>query len=442
MPSTSVAILQSGQVTSHCYSTVGDDADTLFQACSISKAVAAMAIMRLVDDGHFTLDSTIETLLPSSVLTTLTDGYPPTHVALVHAITIRQLMSHTAGLTTGGFPGYKTDNVPSAQEVLAGQYPVNTLRVRLAGLPGQSFSYSGGGITVLQLILETLTKKDFPTLMKDLVLTPLGMTRSFYGRLPAGEKAARAHLTGTTPADVSHHVFAELAAAGLWTTPTDLLKVVAAVQKSHADGGFLKKETARTMLTEVRDAFALSWQVPGDDRTNFTHTGSNDPGYRSVLVGFAQLGVEDAPKDCGLAVMTNGTNGTVQLWRVALAVSYFNGWPIKSTIGSGNQVVPFVLDEDVGTAWKGYIGDWKDEKHTRQYKLTDEDGKPCIAFNGDRPVHLQPGARPGAKTDEGFVTLVLKGFDLWLQLGEKDGKKTITMHDGLAFDSFELTRDE
>ncbi|KAJ3472165.1 hypothetical protein NLG97_g11229 [Lecanicillium saksenae] len=150
-PSISVAVLEDGKITSRCYSTVGDDSETLFQACSISKPINALATMKLIDQGHLTLESTVGELLQKELLDILVQGSPAAQRPIIEAITIKQLMSHTAGLTVHGFVGYSNlDKVPAAKDILAGTFPANSSRIRLGALPGHSHSYSGGGITILQ----------------------------------------------------------------------------------------------------------------------------------------------------------------------------------------------------------------------------------------------------------------------------------------------------
>lgn len=438
-PSMSIAILGGGNVTSKCYSTVGDNEDTLFQACSISKPVTTLAVMRLVDSGKLAIDDPIGARLPSDVLNILTEGCSPSKSKIIKSITIKQLLSHTAGLTVDGFMGYPHDPIPTAREILAGKSPVNSGRVRLACLPGQSNQYSGGGFTVLQVIMETVTGQDFPGLMKELVLDPLDMKRSFFGTLPADEtNAAKAHWTGQTAADVDHHISPELAAAGLWSTPTDLLKAIAAVEKSHADGGFLRKETARIMLTEIQDNTGLSWGLPGNN--SFWHTGSNVPGYKCIFVGYADLdGKACAPKNAGLAIMTNSFDGDNPMFGVAFAIAHANKWPLGGSSG-GPNVVPLTVDEDAGVAWKEYVGDWQDEKGKWEWSVTNNNGKPYISFNGSEPISLRPAARPSSKTEKGFTHFTLEDYDVWIKLTTgAEERKQINVINGLSGDTWELS---
>lgn len=438
-PSISIAILEDGVITSRCYSTIGNDTETLFQAASISKPVNALAVMRLIEQGKFTLDSTVGALLPKELLDVLAEGSPPSQRPIVEGITVKQLLSHTAGLTVHGFAGYsQADKVPRAKEILAGTYPSNSLRIRVAALPGHSHSYSGGGITLLQWILEAVTGQDYPALMRELVLEPLGMTRSTFGALPDGEtNVASAYCTQFTKADADHHVQPEQAAAGLWTTPTDLLKVALGVQKSlqGRDGALLKKETAEMMLTKVAGDMALSWARP--DTSTFHHNGSNEPGFLSELYAYAKMdgSEEDVPEDCGFAIMLNGGRGPVFAagWKVALAITALKKWPLTTSVSFLKAVQPFrpIDDGKMGDEWKAWKGEWAAKEQDQRYTLGEsEKGKPVLFYGGMGPISLLRTAE-----DSRFE---LEGLEMSVVLEEKDGVKAISVKSGLSGNAIEF----
>ncbi|MBW4686237.1 MAG: serine hydrolase [Komarekiella atlantica HA4396-MV6] len=195
--------------------------DTLFQAASISKPVFALAVMRLVQEGHLNLNQDVNNYLTSWCVPAIGDWQP--------RITLRQLLSHTAGLTVHGFPGYlNSELLPTTVQVLNGEPPANTEKVEVNIIPGLHYRYSGGGITVAQQILVDLLGKPFPEIMHELVLDPLGMTNSTYQQpLPNDwlAKVATAHSFSGVSLEGKHHIYPEMAAAGLWTTASDLAKV-------------------------------------------------------------------------------------------------------------------------------------------------------------------------------------------------------------------------
>ncbi|NMG19193.1 serine hydrolase domain-containing protein [Brasilonema bromeliae] len=195
--------------------------NTLFQAASISKPVFALAVMRLAQEGRLNLDEDVNTYLTSWRVPAIGDWQP--------RVTLRQLLSHTAGLTVHGFPGYlNSEPLPTTIQVLNGEPPANTDKVEVNIIPGLHYRYSGGGTTVAQQVLVDLLKQPFPEIMRELVLNPLGMTNSTYQQpLPNdwSARAATAHPFSGIPLEGKHHVYPEMAAAGLWTTATDLAKV-------------------------------------------------------------------------------------------------------------------------------------------------------------------------------------------------------------------------
>lgn len=192
---------------------------TLFQAGSISKPVAALAALRLVEQGKLSLDEDVNAKLVSWKV-------PGNEFTKEQKVTLRRLLTHSAGLTVHGFPGYAAGaQVPTLVQVLNGEKPANTPAIRVDTVPGRLWRYSGGGYTIMQQLLIDVTQKSFPELMRQLVLEPAGMKHSTYEQpLPparAGE-AATAHDANGQPVKGQFHTYPEMAAAGLWTTPTDL----------------------------------------------------------------------------------------------------------------------------------------------------------------------------------------------------------------------------
>jgi CubicO group peptidase (beta-lactamase class C family) len=176
------------------------DAETIFQAGSISKPVAALCALRLVTDGTLALDEDVNDHLTSWRVPAFA-GWSP-------RLTLRQLLSHTAGLTVHGFPGYpRNAKAPDLIDVLEGCG--NTAAVRVRTVPGLQFSYSGGGYCVLQQLLIDVTGEPFPELARALVLEPLGMRDSTYEQpLPQlrWPQAASGHRTAGRPVDGGWHV--------------------------------------------------------------------------------------------------------------------------------------------------------------------------------------------------------------------------------------------
>lgn len=155
-------------------------ADTLFQAGSISKPVAAFAALSLVEQGKVKLDQDINSYLKSWKV-------PENEFTSEQKVTLRRILSHMSGLTGPSFQGYSaTSPVPSMPQILDGLKPANSPAVRVDLVPGTRFRYSGGGYIVAQLMMTEVTGEPFPDLMKRTVLSKAGMRQSTYENpLPA-----------------------------------------------------------------------------------------------------------------------------------------------------------------------------------------------------------------------------------------------------------------
>lgn len=233
VPAVSIAVIDGGSVAwARAYGTAdmasgrAASTATLFQAASMSKPVASTAALQLVQEGVLALDAPVNKTLRSWRI-------PENAFTTGHAVTLRHLLSHTSGLTVSGFPGYTAgEPIPTVTQILDGAPPANTPPVRVNTTPGSQLKYSGGGMTVMQLLLTDVTGKDFPALMRERVLGPIGMHSSTWEQPLSddrGRDAAAGHETNGAPVAGKYHVYPELAAAGLWTTPTDLAHWVLAI---------------------------------------------------------------------------------------------------------------------------------------------------------------------------------------------------------------------
>lgn len=331
-PGVSVAVMHDGKIEwAKGYGVVRTgtseavDSATLFQAASISKPVAAVAALRLVEKGRLTLDADINTVLKSWKV-------PDTTFTATEKVTLRRLVSHSAGLTVHGFPGYAADaQVPAVVQVLDGAPPANTPAVRVNVTPGSLWRYSGGGFTVMQLALSDLTGQPFPALMRELVLGPAGMKNSGYEQpLPEVKRsrAAIAHRGDGTVVAGLYHTYPEMAAAGLWTTPTDLLLFARAIQRSLGGepNSLLSQKMAREFVTIQKGQYGLGVAVEGTGMTmRFSHGGANE-GYRCMFFAFTEHGD-------GVAIMTNSDNGGQIASEIARAVSDVYGWGVMQAVG-------------------------------------------------------------------------------------------------------------
>ncbi|MDH4044404.1 MAG: beta-lactamase family protein [Gemmatimonadota bacterium] len=289
-------------------------ATTLFQAASISKPVAATAALTLVEDGRLDLDADVNDYLTSWQL-------PDTVVAQGEKVTPRRLLTHTAGLTVHGFPGYaRSERIPTAVEVLDGKG--NTDPVRIGLRPGIMWRYSGGGYTVLQVLLGDVAGVPFDVLMQERVLEPVGMALSTYESplsRARSQEAATGYRGNGAPVEESWHVYPEQAAAGLWTTPSDLARWGLAILAAYdgQPGGVLSPAMARQMLTPGLGGYGLGPAVQAE-RLRFGHGGSNE-GFRCALVVFFD--------GRGAAIMTNGDGGSELMSEILATLAVAYDWP-------------------------------------------------------------------------------------------------------------------
>jgi CubicO group peptidase (beta-lactamase class C family) len=294
--------------------------ETIFQAASISKPTAAMGVMRLVQEGRLSLDVDVNSFLKSWKL----EGGQHTRES---PVTLRALLSHTSGLDDGfGFPGYHPQvAVPSVVQILNGEKPSNTGKVVMARPPFAGYKYSGGGVTVVQLAVTDTTGRAFPELMRALVLDPIGMTNSGFDQPLSPERdrmAARAHNGRGTAMDAKWHVYPELEAAGLWTTPSDLARLAIELQKAlqGKSGRVLSPDSAREMIAPVGVgdyAVGFSLRKMGEG-WYFGHGGSNW-GFQCDLIAHVRKGY-------GVAIMTNADSGGALLGEVRNRVAAAYGW--------------------------------------------------------------------------------------------------------------------
>ncbi|HSG48572.1 MAG TPA: serine hydrolase domain-containing protein [Longimicrobiales bacterium] len=350
VPGVSVAVLDGGEVAWARGWGIADleagtpvTPETLFQAASISKPVAGLAAMTLVSDGTLALDAPVNEFMTSWRV-------PDNEFTADSAVTLRGILTHSAGLTVWGFPGYRKDE-PFGDQELASNVQVldglgNTDPVRVYKVPGTSWQYSGGGYTVMEQLLEDATGKPFEEVARERVLDPAGMTRSTYAQ-PLLEarwaEAARGHREDGSEVEGEWHNYPEQAAAGLWTTPTDLLTLSAhllGILDGSVTDGILSREAVEAVMTPNHpgdDAFrgwGLGFALNGEgEARTFGHGGSNE-GFKAQWIVYPERGQ-------GVAVMTNGDRGSALAAEIIRSVSEAYGWPgHKSEIRAARALTP------------------------------------------------------------------------------------------------------
>jgi CubicO group peptidase (beta-lactamase class C family) len=317
-------------------------ADTLFQAGSISKPLAAMAALHQVQEKKLSLDADLNSEL-------VTWKVPESPAANGKAVTLRELLTHTAGFTVHGFPGYAaTDPVPTLIQVLDGQKPANTSPIRLESEPGSTWNYSGGGYTVMQQTLLDATKEPFPKLMHDTVLAPIGMTHSTYQQPLPSELQANA----ATPYDANGtaisggaHTYPEMAAAGLWTTPSDLGRYAIETERSLEGKAnhVLSRDSTQQMVTPGKGNWGLGLQIGGSATDPYFSHGGVNAGFESLFVAYEHHGD-------GAVVMTNAQGGSLLATEIMQSIATEYGWPdFRPVVHTQVKVDRAILTRYVGT---------------------------------------------------------------------------------------------
>jgi CubicO group peptidase (beta-lactamase class C family) len=293
--------------------------ETIFQAASISKPVCAVLALRLVEAGLLDLDADVNQALRSWQV-------PENENTREKKVTLRGLLSHTAGLSVSGYRGYPAGTPrPTLRQVLDGAPPAASEPVRVFQAPGEGFTYSGGGYLVVQQLLEDVTGWPLEELAREWIFDPLGMSDStFEPVLPDSYlfQAATAHKVDGHPVPGKWHTYPEQAAASLWSTPTDLARLMVEILKSHKveSGRVLSPEMTRQMLTPQVGWMGLGWVVVEEGGwTRFDHPGWNE-GFHSYLAGWPGAGQ-------GVVWMANGENGKLLGQEVVRGLAEVFGWP-------------------------------------------------------------------------------------------------------------------
>lgn len=315
--------------------------ETLFQAASISKPVAAMAALRLVQEGKLDLDEDVNKKLVSWKV-------PENDFTKEEKVTLRGLLSHSNSLTVHGFLGYASDlKLPTLVQILDGIEPANSKPIRVDGSPLKTWRYAGGGYVVMQKLVENVTGKPFPAFARETVLKKIGMKHSTYEQpLPnrLTSSAAFGHRSSGEKVKGNWHTYPEMTAAGLWTTPSDLARFAIEIQNSKAgkSNKVLSVKMIGEMLTPQIGGWGLGPELQGADKlARFAHGGANE-GYRCSMVAYTYNGK-------GAVVMTNSDNGGALAAEIIRSIAREYGWldylpPEKVVV----EIDPAVLTDYVG----------------------------------------------------------------------------------------------
>jgi CubicO group peptidase (beta-lactamase class C family) len=291
--------------------------ETLFQASSISMPVTAVAVLRLAEQGKVNLDADVNQYLTSWKL-------PNNKFTAQKKVTLRELLSHTAGVSFAGYPGYASgEAVPTLVQELSGEKPANSAPVRFALAPGKEYQYAPPDYAIIQQILVDATGEPFPKLMRELVLDPMHMAHSTFEQPVPQQLQSLAAIPFDRDGSAigeGPHTYPEMAVAGLWTTPSDLALFALGIQNAlaGAPGAIVSPSTTHEMLQPVLGNYGLGFSIAGSGSNRyFWHPGAN-LGFLSVFFAY--------DKGDGMILMSNQQNAKALMLETLQAVAKQYGW--------------------------------------------------------------------------------------------------------------------
>lgn len=275
--------------------------------------------MLLVHSGELKLDASVNLKLRSWHLPGTGDLQPD-------AVTLRRLLSHSAGIDVHGFSGYAAGvAMPDEVQILDGRAPANSPPIRLVLKPGSAYRYSGGGYQIAQQLIEDAVGRPFAGIARKRLLDPLGMQRTDYSaELPTrfSDKVAVGHSHDGKAPPGGWHRYPELAAAGLWSTPDDLARYFIAVMQA-ANGQTrapLTPRIAQQMLTPAIASMGLGLGVHGEGARFLVDQSGATAGYRAYMAGYPHRGQ-------GVIIMTNGDGGKDLIDEICRSLAQAYTWP-------------------------------------------------------------------------------------------------------------------
>jgi CubicO group peptidase (beta-lactamase class C family) len=258
--------------------------------------------MKEVQDGAISLTEDIDSQLMSWHI-------PANEFTKQAPINVKQLLSHTSGVSNEEFPPYQiNEHLPTIVQALNGEKPSKNEPVTVVQYPGKLFSYSPGGYSILELLLRDTENKEIGEIVESKIFEPLQMHNSTFDYHLPNEKfelIASGHLQDNKVIDEKYFILQPLSFGGLWSTPTDLAKFLIEIQLSLKGRSnlILNRENTALMLKPVIGSYGLGFSTErrGNGVSFFGHDGHNY-GYISSMIGSLDKGF-------GVVIMTNSENG-------------------------------------------------------------------------------------------------------------------------------------
>jgi CubicO group peptidase (beta-lactamase class C family) len=319
IPSVSVTLIDGGMLAwTHAWGAASEQ--TLYQAASLSKLVTAVAALRLVDLGQLKLDRNVNQDLVGWRV-------PDNPMTAGHPVTLRGLLSMTAGVGVAGYVGYQPGvPLPTLEQILDGAPPANSQPVRVDNIPGTRYAYSGGGYEIVQALIESKHFGSFDRALHELVFSRAGMRSSIFAQpLPIAlmGRAARGHYADGRELAGGWRVVPELAAGGLWSTPTDLAKLLIEIVRAYRGEPrqVISQAVAVDMLTRQNSGpYGLGGAIAGSGESLVLMKRGQNVGYQGYMLIFPRTGQ-------GIVVLSNSDNGTELATAIIRRAAAVYGWP-------------------------------------------------------------------------------------------------------------------
>ncbi|MCD6066502.1 MAG: beta-lactamase [Bacteroidetes bacterium] len=367
--------------------------ETLFEPGSISKSLNAIGVLKLVQDKKLDLNVDINTYLKSW-------KFPYDSLSKNKKITLAHLLSHSAGLSVTGFPGYdRKAKLPTIPQILDGKAPANTPAVRSEFEPGLKYKYSGGGTTISRLIITDVTRQPYDKFMYDNILKPMGMANSFFSQPPPSDKLkllATAYYSDGSEVKNKFHVYPEQGPDGLWTTPTDLCNYIVETQLAYEgrSSKVLTPEMTQLRLTPyIDESVALGVFIQERGKAKYFSHGARNEGFSGQYYGSLEGGN-------GVAIFLNTDNSSI-IDEVVNSVATVYKWKdfYDPTVRNEITVPDSVLDK--------YIGVYRvEDKFATIFK--EQDGYYYRADDINSKMHF---TSPGEFFNQEFLTEKVFAFD-------------------------------
>ena len=342
IPALSLAVIQQGEIAwadiyqNRAFSKAHTlNCNSLFQAASLSKPVTVMAAVRMHSAGEIDLDNNIQNYLKNFTL-------PPGKQTADNPVTLRNIFSHTSGITPGGYQGYITNiALPSDIDILKGNAGTNSPAITVSTPPNETLAHSGGAYTLAEVVLQDIFQNEFASIMKKWILDPAEMKHSdFTQPLPAAKHklVAKGYTHAGTVLAGGWRNHPEQAAAGLWSNSIDMAKFLVEIYKGYQGKSIIfSRSDIQALINHERDGHIYGFIVnhSGDD-ISITHYGGN-AGYNTGMTISLTTGN-------GLAYLTNSENGWKLGRDLLLSASHTYNWnAFKQTVVQKKQVTSDVL---------------------------------------------------------------------------------------------------